>query len=259
MQKKLSIITVNRNNASGLEKTCLSVITQTFKDFEWIIIDGASEDNSLDIIKQYSNRLNYWISEPDSGIYEAMNKGIRLATGEYLLFLNSGDFLLHPWTLNEVINEIKNSKYADIYYSDTVDNNFQILKYSKNITIDYLLKEAINHQNSLIRRELFSHQLYNENYQIISDWYFFITELLNHNIKFIHINTFIAVYDMHGLSSTKIKQAFAEQKKALRELNLVEQNYKSLLFLVKIFVQIKYLLPYGLYKILQPLYKKIIK
>ena len=94
---QLSIITINRNDAKGLEHTLKSVWKmQTFKDFEHIIIDGASCDGSVDVIKKYATKLAYWISEPDKGVYNAMNKGIVKAQGEYLLFLNSGDWLENP-------------------------------------------------------------------------------------------------------------------------------------------------------------------
>ena len=95
---KCSIVTINRNNASGLEKTMQSVASQTFKDFEYIIIDGASTDASVDVIKAREADFAHikWMSEPDSGIYNAMNKGIRMATGDYVQFLNSGDCLAAP-------------------------------------------------------------------------------------------------------------------------------------------------------------------
>jgi len=242
---KFSIITINKNDASGLRKTCLSVITQTFKDFEWIIIDGASEDDSINIIKQYSDRIAYWISEPDLGIYNAMNKGIKKATGDYLLFLNSGDFLLHPWTLKEVFNEIKTYKQADVYFSDAVGNSYRTINYPHNITLDFFIPYMINHQNTLIRRELFNHQLFNEKYKIVADWYFFITELIQYKISFFHIKTNIAVYDTNGISHIYEKKRKLERKTALKELNISRNNF-SLLKLLKL---TKYLLPYGFYKL----------
>ena len=99
---KLSIITINLNNASGLEKTIQSVINQTYKDFEFIVIDGASTDGSVEVIKKYSSGINYWVSESDTGIYNAMNKGIRKAQGEYCLFLNSADYLFSPNLISAV-------------------------------------------------------------------------------------------------------------------------------------------------------------
>jgi glycosyltransferase involved in cell wall biosynthesis len=199
---KLSIITINKNNAAGLEKTCLSIVTQTFKDFEWVIIDGASQDNSVDIINNYSNKTAYWVSEPDTGVYNAMNKGISVSTGEYLLFLNSGDYLLYPWTLQEVINEIRDSEFADVYYSDVVLNNYNIWRYPIRITLKYLYVRNLNSQNCLIRRELFNHRLFDESYQILADWLFFAKEIIDHNIIFSHIKTNISLYDINGISST---------------------------------------------------------
>ena len=88
---KLSIITVNYNDAKGLERTIKSVISQSYQDFEFIIIDGGSSDGSLDIIKKYERHIDYWVSEPDGGIYQGMNIGLRQAKGDYVNFMNSGD------------------------------------------------------------------------------------------------------------------------------------------------------------------------
>lgn len=246
---KLTIITINKNNSSGLEKTCLSVSTQTFKKIEWIVIDGASEDNSIEIIKQFSDNINYWVSEIDSGIYNAMNKGIIRATGEYILFLNSGDCLLHPWTLHDVINEIIISEYADIYFSDSINDKYFIRKYPKIITTSYLINRNICHQNSLIRRELFNYNLYDENFKIISDWYFSISMLINYNIKFYHLKTYISLYNTEGISSINCDLLQEEKNIILRKFNnkLKKKNYFYVIF--KFIKLIKYILPHGLYKL----------
>jgi len=86
MSTKLSIITINYNNCAGLKRTIDSVVSQSFKDYEWIVIDGGSKDGSKDLIEQYSDSFTYWVSEPDNGIYNAMNKGIEKANGEWMLF-----------------------------------------------------------------------------------------------------------------------------------------------------------------------------
>jgi len=248
----LSIITINKNDAIGLKKTCLSVITQTFKDFEWIIIDGASEDDSVSIIKQYLNRITYWISESDSGIYNAMNKGIKHATGSYLLFLNSGDYILHPWTLEEAVDEIKSYKQADVYFSNAVGDTYEMIKNPQDITLNFFIKNMINHQNTLIRRELFEHQLFNEKYKIVADWYFFVTELVQHDISFFHIKTNIAIYDTKGVSHIYEKKREFERRMALKELNISMKFIDFLIFiLIKIRRLIKYFLPYGFLKIYQ--------
>src|SRR4051812_22804100 len=99
---RLSIITINYNNVSGLRKTVESVVNQTSQDFEYIVIDGGSTDGSVDVLKQYAKKIKYWISEPDKGIYNAQNKGILKATGEYCHFINSGDYLVK----NDVIEKM---------------------------------------------------------------------------------------------------------------------------------------------------------
>jgi glycosyltransferase involved in cell wall biosynthesis len=251
---KLSIITVNKDNAPGLEKTCLSIAAQTYRDFEWVIIDGASGDSSVEVIKKYAHHAHYWVSEKDSGVYNAINKGILSATGEYLLFLNSGDFLLHPWTLQEAIDEINASEYADVYFCDTVLSTWEVWKYPQNITLKFLLNGWLNHQSCLINRKLFSHQLYNENYRIISDWYFFITEIIRHNITFHHINTNIVLYDVSGVSSTQKRLRESEAKMVLNELHIKRMGDIPLIKFIKL---IKYILPYGFYKLFQIIKKKI--
>ena len=105
---KYSIITINFNNREGLERTIKSVITQTCQDFEYIIIDGGSTDGSIDIIKKYANKIHYWVSEPDNGIYHAMNKGVQFAHGEYLNFMNSGDFFIDIEVLSDLFPFLNN-------------------------------------------------------------------------------------------------------------------------------------------------------
>jgi alpha(1,3/1,4) fucosyltransferase len=208
---KLSIITINKNNAAGLEKTIKSVVEQTNKEFEYIVIDGASTDGSAEIIKKNSSAINYWISEPDTGIYNAINKGIRKAQGEYCLFLNSGDYLISSVTLQEMFNEINNISAADIFYSDAVLSNGKIVGYPETLTINHLINSAINHQNCLIKRSLFlEHGLYNEGLSITSDWEFLLKELWVHKSKFLHIKTSISIYDINGISTLQKSKLSAE-------------------------------------------------
>jgi glycosyltransferase involved in cell wall biosynthesis len=198
---RLSIITINKNNAAGLEKTIQSVVAQTFDDFEYIVIDGNSNDGSVEIIKKYADNLDYWVSENDSGVYNAMNKGIREARGDYCLFLNSGDILISPRTLQNVFEEIDGS--VDIYYSDCKNNDNSYDKNPDHLDITTLIAKNINHQNSLIRRSLFiKHGFYNENLRYVSDWEFWLKELWLYKTQFMHIKTNISVYDLHGISST---------------------------------------------------------
>jgi glycosyltransferase involved in cell wall biosynthesis len=199
---KLSIITVNKNNASGLEKTIQSVISQTYTDFEYIIIDGNSTDRSVDIIKRNVAKINYWVSEPDAGIYNAMNKGIQKAQGEYCLFLNSGDWLIDDLTLTKLFDELIYTEDAGIYYTNAMATNHPYFEPPKSIDINYLIIHNLNHQNSLIKRSLFfEHGLYSENYRIAADYDFWLREFWTYKTKFIYIKTNIAVYDSFGISS----------------------------------------------------------
>lgn len=199
---KLSIITINYNNKNGLQKTIDSVISQTFKDFEWIIIDGGSTDGSKELIEKYSSYINYWISEPDKGIYNAMNKGIVQAKGEYLQFLNSGDALYTKTTLDELF---KQNLYGDIIYGDVIfiknDNSQELIRYNKPLSLSYFISgNVINHQASFIKRELFKEQLYNENLKLVSDWEFWILQAIKGS-NFQYISQTIVLYDFTGLTS----------------------------------------------------------
>jgi glycosyltransferase involved in cell wall biosynthesis len=197
---------VNKNNAAGLEKTAQSVVTQTFSDFEYIIIDGGSDDGSVDVIKKYADKITYWVSEPDGGIYNAMNKGIKHAHGEFCLFLNSGDCLIETETLKNVFAEITGMRGGggiDIYYSDLMKTDGSMVIYPKDLTIYSLLEQPISHQNALIKRELFlCHGMYNENYRIVSDYEFWLKEMWIYHTRFFHLDTRIALFDTGGVGST---------------------------------------------------------
>jgi glycosyltransferase involved in cell wall biosynthesis len=196
----LSIITINKNNAAGLEKTIQSVAGQTFTNFEYIIIDGASDDDSVELIKKFANKINYWESKPDTGIYNAINKGINKAQGEFCLFLNSGDCLLEPATLEKVFIELDNK--SDIYYSNLRKNNGSYTKIPEKVGISYLISGTMNHQNMLIRRQLFiQHGFYNEDFRILADTEFYLKEFWKYNSKFSHLHTDISLYDANGLST----------------------------------------------------------
>jgi len=235
--KTLSIITINKNNAGGLEKTIQSVVCQTYTDLEYIVIDGASGDESVEIIKKYADKINYWVSEPDTGIYNAMNKGICEAKGEYCLFLNSGDWLISSSTLDNVFKEISGNP-SDIFYSDRINTDNTIVRYPKSMTIDFLLERRINHQNSLLRRSLFlKHGLYNENLKIASDWEYFLNEYWRYKSTFYHIETNISVFDIHGIGSQKSVERFAENTMVLKNVfqelaNIIieHHNFRSTIY-----------------------------
>lgn len=214
---KLSIITVNLNNRDGLQKTIDSVVSQTFKDFEWIVIDGGSTDGSKELIERYSDHFAYWVSEPDKGIYNAMNKGIKLAKGEYLQFLNSGDCLKDSTTLNKVFSC---SPVGDILYGDCAirvsDTELQEIHFNPVLSFKVFLDGSIHHQSSFIKRELLHDEPYDETLRIVSDRKFFIRRALEGK-SFVHINHIIATFDINGISSTQQELLQKENDKVTLE------------------------------------------
>lgn len=201
---KLSVITINFNNKPGLEKTVRSVMSQTFIDFEYIIVDGGSTDGSLDIIQQNVGAIDTWMSETDKGIYHAMNKGVMIAKGEYLLFLNSGD-----WFCNDEVLEVftKDTNGYDIIYGDQYchysDGKIGEDKFPDTLTFYYLgYLNSLPHQATLIRRNtLIEHGMYDESMRMNADWKFFMLAVFKYQCRYLHKPLFVVNFDKEGLSS----------------------------------------------------------
>ena len=202
-----SVITINRNNQDGLKKTMESVVAQSLQDFEYIVIDGASTDNSVDIIQQYENQANLnWVSEPDKGIYNAMNKGIAKAQGEYVMMLNSGDCLTSNCVLNDIAEQLIKTNKPDILYGNIIKvwpNGKKLRQQNKdgNFTMFSFYRGTLNHVGTCIRRELFnSIGLYNETMKICSDWEWFMYAVVFNNVKPVYIDIDTVYFDMTGIS-----------------------------------------------------------
>lgn len=201
---KLSIITINFNDHEGLDKTIQSVINQTYKDFEYIVIDGASTDGSVDVIKKYADRLTHWVSEPDTGIYNAMNKGTRLAQGEYCLYLNSGDFL----AADDVLEKAFSHNFTEDIVSGVCinfDEKHERLKVPpRNVTLFTFIEGSLPHPTSFIKRDLLNHLGgYNESYRIISDWCFFMDAMIVHQCSYRTLELVITRFNAYGISTTQ--------------------------------------------------------
>jgi glycosyltransferase involved in cell wall biosynthesis len=199
----ISIITINLNNKIGLKKTIESVIRQDYDKYEFIVIDGGSTDGSVEIIKQNAFKINDWISEPDNGVYNAMNKGIKKANGEYCLFVNSGDILYNEKVLTDIMNQELTS---DIITGNTIvddkSKNLQPVNAPAKISFYTFFKHTILHQATLIRTSLFKELgYYNENLRIVADWEFFLKALILHNCSYQSINVTFSVFDSTGISS----------------------------------------------------------
>jgi len=211
---KLSIITVNYNDAVGLEKTIKSVITQTYRDYEFIVIDGGSTDDSVDVIKRYSDYIDYWVSERDGGIYPGMNKGIRAAKGDYLNFMNSGDCFHSPGVLEQIFSLDSDADIITGAHSGSPHRNVG----KEGVTMLDLYKWSIDHQASFIRREIALRHPYDEKYRIVSDWKFFIEAMIMDNCSFRYTDTIVVDVDMGGISNNNDKLDREERDAVLHEL-----------------------------------------
>jgi glycosyltransferase involved in cell wall biosynthesis len=201
---KLSIITINYNNASGLRKTIESVINQTFNDYEYIVIDGGSTDGSVEVIKEYADKITYWKSEPDKGIYNAMNKGIMNAHGEYCHFLNSGDTYHSLSVIERVVNSLDGTDFiSGKTYIYNADNTISHIWYPpKNITFRLFIVSTLAHPSTFIKRDVLNENPYDEDLHIVSDYKLMLYELLFNNRTYKKIDVSISDFKLDGISST---------------------------------------------------------
>jgi glycosyltransferase involved in cell wall biosynthesis len=243
---KISIVTINFNNGPGLEDTIKSVINQSYGFIEYLVIDGASVDSSLKLIETYSDRIFFWVSEPDNGIYHAMNKGIEQATGEYILFLNSGDRLINDTVIAEVANIglTHDLVYGDLLFFD--HEKTWSWNLPDQITFKSFYQSTIPHPSTFIKRSLFDKAgPYDEKLKVVSDWKFFITALAIHNASYLHINKVISAYNFDGISSKpeNLKLIDFERLQVLNEyFPFFVDDYKTLTAVELEMKKIKYFL-----------------
>lgn len=218
---KLSIITVCYN-APNLKETCESIINQKCQDFEWIVIDGGSNNETQKIWDKYKKRIDIFVSEKDSGIYNAMNKGICLAKGEYLLFMNAGDAFYDE---NSVINFINSGLTAPVIYGNSVyfdpeKNKSYRISYPKKINKVFWINDCICHQATFIKAELFKKfGLYLETYKSASDFEKWLCFYKN-KVKFEKLNQWISVFYLGGFSNKALEISNKER-------SMIEKKYFS--------------------------------
>ena len=265
MSCKLTIITINYNNAKGLERTVKSIISQNSKDFEYIIVDGSSTDESKKIIEKNKSYIDQWISETDAGVYNAMNKGIKMANGDYLLFLNSGDRLANSDIIAKILPLLENN--SDIIYGNLIYSLNEIPQTlfipSKNINLTYFLNSFLPHPSSFIKKSLFQKiGAYNEKFKIISDWEFFLRAIVVNKASYFHIDTVISDFDNSGISSnsenerliynekqavykelfpnleSEIKLIEFASSRRMQQIQNIQKNHSFLWKLLKVFLNI---------------------
>lgn len=210
----ISVVTINYNNASGLEETIKSVTSQTFGDFEYIVIDGGSTDGSKQIIERFADKIDYWVSEKDKGIYNAMNKGARAAHGDYVAFLNSGDVYADKDALTNVAAQ---HLKADVCVGDLKFSTGGVLKApkAKDVTMSFFMNGSLSHPSSFTRRELLIRHPFVEEFRISADMEFFMYVLVKLNASYQQLNGVVSIFDTTGISSTH--KAFDEDERLLRK------------------------------------------
>lgn len=243
----LSIITINLNNQNGLEKTFNSVVCQSFKNFEYIIIDGSSTDGSLNFIQKSKNKLSYWISEKDTGVFNAMNKGILNSKGQYILFLNSGDWLTDNNVLLRVFGVPRS---ADILYGDMnyINGGGLVIRKAADesqLTLSYFLINSLCHPAAFFARRLFKGSLFDDSYRLSADKKFFIEKIILSGCSIQRLDEVITNFDTSGLTSKPENKKLIqdENRRIIKELfparvspdlEKLRDNYKDIQAIIRI-------------------------
>ena len=235
----LSIITINYNNSKGLFRTIESVKGQVSKDFEYIIVDGNSIDNSLDIIRNNNQIISNWVSENDAGIYNAMNKGVRLASQKYCLFLNSGDVLYSNKTIqNLTLKTFTN----DFILGGVISPQTGHIKAKSDLNLSDFYFGSIPHQSSIISRKLLLDNPYDESLKIVSDWKFALERIIFDQVSYKPITEIIAIEEAGGVSDRMSDNHIKERESVLRDLlpqGIINDYNKMKVFYKKPFKLIK--------------------
>jgi len=217
---KLSVITICYNDLAGLKKTVASVAAQDFRDFEYIVVDGGSTDGSADFIRQQSSAITRYVSEKDSGIYNAQNKGWRMSSGQYCLFLNSGDFLSDEKVLSAVF---KTEPTADLVYGDIlVDNGkdpLYCLGQPDPFSFEDMIYTTMFHPATFIRRSLLEKQNgYDESFRIVADYDFFLRALFVTKCTSQYLAMPIAVFNTAGVGSDPANKVVHDAERRASQL-----------------------------------------
>ena len=235
----ISIITVVYNGAKTLEQTILSVVNQTYPNIEYIIIDGCSTDGTLDIIKKYENKISQWISEPDKGLYDAMNKGIKKANGELIGMINSDDWYEHN-AVELVVNAYNENREKRIFHGDRFDvisdGNKKIRKFNPSRLKFLYYGMTYNHPSMFVHNDVYKKTLYNASLRALSDYEFVLLNYLENKNAFYYIPIPFVNYRLDGISAQmkfwmSLKEGFSARKNA--GLSIV-QNIISFLFRFKV-------------------------
>lgn len=257
VKSSVTIITIVYNDSINIENTILSCINQSYLNVEYIIIDGGSTDGTKKIIKNYSDKINCVISEPDKGIYDAMNKGINLANGKWVIFMNAGD----TFSNNHVLKDFIDKKFNEtvVYGNCFIQYENGVNRISKPNSLETLWKGmTFSHQSVFIKNELIKENLFNLNYKFCADFNQLFSAYLK-GIKFTHWDYIIANIEAGGVSDAKRYTSTNEVYLVNKRLNPKIRNH--FYFIPKIIwgfvvVKIKTILPKNIVKkLIQAKYK----
>lgn len=218
---KITVITVCFNAEACIEKTIRSVTAQKYDDFEYVVIDGKSRDGTVEIIRKHDSAISKWISEEDTGIYNAMNKGVRMANGDYCLFMNAGDMLAHPLSLKQASLFLDDGWDILVGAEITVRNGKQIdyVKPPKTVDARTLINGSLSHQSAFIKRQLLLEYPYDEDLRLVSDWKFWIETILRHKCSYCPIAVDVSVFNHDGLTfSIQNSKSHTERMAVLNEM-----------------------------------------
>lgn len=225
----ISVATVVFNGEKTIEKTINSIINQTYDNIEYIIIDGASTDDTLDIIKKYEGKIDYWQSEPDEGIYDAMNKCLDLAKGEFIIFMGCDDVFFSPYIIDVIISQIRDLN--SIYYGDVFYKKSRKIYNGKFSSIK-LCCCNICHQSILYPKKVYKNMKYETKYKILADWNYNLTSWNKYDFNYIPL--VISIYNDEGRSQTEDRLFNADHHK------IIKKNFGFLVYVIYIFISIAY-------------------
>lgn len=193
----ITVVTVVFNGEATLEQTIQSVVNQTYDNVEYIIVDGGSKDRTLDIIKKYEDRIDYWQSEPDKGIYDAMNKGIELANGDWINFMNSGDSFYNECVIKNIY--YGNIHDCDIIYGKAITSKRQDIIVYRPTRFNLIIGRMLCHQSLFVNKSVFINYKFNCRYKLLADkdW---LMKLIKRNCIFEYIDMHVCIYDLEGVS-----------------------------------------------------------
>lgn len=235
---KLSIITINRNNDAGLRRTIESVVSQSYTDFEYIIIDGASKDGSVEVIKEYSHKITYWVSEPDTGIYNAMNKGIDVATGSWINFMNAGDKYFNTNVISSIFEDEKNHSF-DVLYGNSIlerSDKTQIKQPVLKPQTELWKAPVFRHGTMFTKTAIHKKYPFNENinYKICAD-FDFIYKIHTMNFTFKFVDLYILIFEEEGISNNLFKNSIYNRMVVLSYTNELKYNIWHLVNILRCF------------------------